>query len=66
MHYYTDVASGIRVQNFSTELMHDDFFMYSKIPENPPQYQKYYRQMNKVKQNQRAFSVADNKPAFEA
>lgn len=45
--------------------MHDNFFS-SKIPENPPQYQKYYRQMNKVKQNQRAFSGSDNKPAFES
>lgn len=27
----------------------NDNFISSKIPENPPEYQKYYRQMNKVK-----------------
>lgn len=34
-----------------------DYIISLKIPENPPQYQKYYRQMNKVQKNP--------EPAFE-
>lgn len=34
----------------TSKLIHGNF-LSSKIPENPPEYQKYYRQMNKVKQN---------------
>uniref|UniRef100_A0A674MLD4 Terpene cyclase/mutase family member n=1 Tax=Takifugu rubripes TaxID=31033 RepID=A0A674MLD4_TAKRU len=31
----------------TSKLIHDNFIS-SKIPENPPEYQKYYRQMNKL------------------
>lgn len=43
----------------ASKLMQDNFIS-SKIPENPPEYQKYYRQMNKVKQNQGHFYLPLN------
>lgn len=56
--WHAALPSGIKKSELNvlgtSKLIHDNFIS-SKIPENPPEYQKYYRQMNKVKQNQGHF-----------
>lgn len=40
-------AQDMKEFESSLALAHD-FLKYTQVPENPPEYKKYYRQMNKV------------------